>query len=226
LSLPIRIQRKLLKNFIKVRDLMIDNDIIYWLDCGTILCAYRDGDLRYEHDIDVGIFVEDFHKLEPIKDDLNKFLDNSVGIWKFHETNPIYFSYGVNSKTIPHTDIIPWYPIEEYRSCWNTFLPVHIPKEFLKSFSYINFKNLNKDEYFLVPTRTLEYIEYLWGKNWKTPINSIENHNRTIAVANKKMEPYPSNQPIKKILKFRHNIQHFKLKIPKFRPKVTIIEKN
>ena len=52
----------------RLKEIFDRDKIRYWLDAGTLLCAYRDGNLEYEHYIDIGIFIEDFPKIRKIVD--------------------------------------------------------------------------------------------------------------------------------------------------------------
>ena len=52
---------------VDVTRLLDDAGMTYWLDCGTLLAAVRDGQLiPWDHDADIGYFAKDIYKLRPL----------------------------------------------------------------------------------------------------------------------------------------------------------------
>ncbi len=181
-------------NTLKIlKDIFDRDNINYWLDAGTLLCAYRDGNLFYEHDIDIGVFVEDFPKLFNLRDELNKKFENSLGEFQFASKNTIFYSIG--NENIPHCDIIFWFPINGRRFCWGEKL-FSVPDHFLSSFTELSFRNIDDKIKFSVPENTLEYIKYYFGDNWHIPITIKENSNNI----------YPINMDISEIRNFKKKI--------------------
>ena len=62
----------LLEQFKEVKDVLDNYDIDFWLDCGTLLGAVRDGGMiEGDYDIDLGVYYDQFIKhAEPVCQEL------------------------------------------------------------------------------------------------------------------------------------------------------------
>ncbi len=214
-------QLKALNNLKIMKKLFDEEGIHYWLDAGTLLCAYRDGDLEHEHDTDVGVFVENYPKIKKLESKLNELYQNTIGMFVLKETYPIYTAWGSGSipHNIIHGDIIYWYPIkvliddkpQNYRYCHGIALPFSLPERLLNNFSTISFKNLDPDNTkFTIPgcnnKETEEYLAYYFGKDWKIKMTTKEYQNEMLKVINNEIDPYPVNTPIPEVLEFKRNM--------------------
>jgi predicted SAM-dependent methyltransferase len=156
----------------KVDMILKENNIQYWLDAGTLLCAYRDGDLSNEHDVDLGIFGEDYMKiwsLAPIFEQRTGCITEPFWPERFLH----HFKLYADKKT--HLlDMVSWYKLNnEIRACTGLRLPFVMPKYFFDSFTEVSFYKLSPYK-FQAPERIEEYLEMYFGKDWKTPMSSEE----------------------------------------------------
>lgn len=178
------------------------HNIQYWLDAGTLLCAYRDGNLLYEHDTDIGTFVENFHKINSIIPRLMKIIKIPVSNFVIGGINPIYTSFGKDNEIIHH-DTIYWYsvPNTNYKLCWGIDSCFSVPSYFFDEFTEICFKELDEKIKFPVPSKTKEYLEYYFGKEeWKKPITSKEYE------IQRKNKIFEINKDTPEILKFKNDL--------------------
>lgn len=197
-------QLNALNNLRKIKRIFDREHIRYWLDAGTLLCAYRDGSLEYEHDTDIGMFVEDFSQIIRLEKELNQEYQNSIGMFMFDGKNPVITSWG--NKDIVHGDIMYWYPIGNYRYCHGEHLPFSVPNHLFDSFTNISFENLDSKLKFPVPEKTEEYIEFYYGKDWKNRMSVKQYCIKMVDVQNRRSEPYPINIPRLEIIAFKNKI--------------------
>lgn len=75
----------ILKHLKRVLD---TNDIIYWIDCGTLLGAVRDGKIiPWDEDIDIGVWKNEFSKLTK---SLEKLPEN-IHYWHKEQSANVFF---------------------------------------------------------------------------------------------------------------------------------------
>jgi phosphorylcholine metabolism protein LicD len=130
--------------------LMSDNNIITWLDCGTLLGAVRDNDfIGHDTDVDIAAYESNYNRARKLTDDTE--LLKSLNIKRLRTSADSYnrkiLSFGVIDSTT-YIDIYFWK--------W-------IPKR-----TRITFKN----KLYVVPKYPEQYLEYLYGEDWKIPIKN------------------------------------------------------
>ena len=138
--------------------LLNDNNIIFWLDQGTLLGAIRENDF-IKHDTDMDISISKINS-----DKLHKILNNKKILQKYklklvrdRNEGPIFSlklidSISTNKKDrFKNFDYIDIY-ILDYR-----------PKLEKKHF---------KNRYYNVPINSELYLSLVYGSNWKTPISN------------------------------------------------------
>ena len=156
----------------KIDRVFRENGIQYWLDAGTLLCAYRDGDLEFEHDIDIGVYSEDYGKIVKIAYDLTYDCCWRMFHSKLYHT--IYLEEIDGCRL--HCDIIQWYASGDIRTCWGVRLPFAVPSGMLDEFTEIKLQDLS-DTSFFAPKETERYLEMYYGKeDWKKRMQGIEYH--------------------------------------------------
>ncbi len=211
-------QLQALNNLKVIKKLFDEEKIRYWLDFGTLLCAYRDGDLEHEHDTDISVFIEDYPKIQKLESKLNKLYSNSVGTFCFNVNSPIITSWeykDVQTNKIMHGDIFYWYPvkvtmnrkIEIYRYCHGKLI-FSLPEHLLNNFSTISFKNLDLDNtQFNIPKKTEKYLEYFFGKDdWKIKMTNEEYQNKQDKMLRNEIAPYLINIHIPEIIEFKRKM--------------------
>ena len=142
----------------------------WWFDYGTALGAYRDKDfIKNDTDIDIGVYADD--KMKLMLDGLN-IMAHSVSYWKIEGFNNRYryIKFGSHDKW----DILVYYKLEKdsYYSIRknvgpNKFACKKVPGKYLDKLETIKFKGIDVN----VPGDTIKYLEYIYGKDWKTPKN-------------------------------------------------------
>lgn len=195
-------QHHALDNLKVVKDIFDRRKIHYWLDAGTLLCAYRDGDLAYEHDIDIGVFIEDFPKVKAAEPELRQKL-GEIGMFGYVEHNFILSSW--NNKV--HGDILYWYPFGEYMYCHGTYLPFSMPVHFFRDFTTISFRKLDPETQFTVPSKMEEYLRYYFGDGWSVPLIGAQHGKNMKDIENRIKPPYPVNEFRPEIIQFKEHIR-------------------
>jgi hypothetical protein len=168
-------------------------NVHFWLDFGTLLCAYRDEDLTWEHDTDISIFVRDYRKIQPLENEFRKKIGRFDSFAFKQGKNPFYHCWG--DKIRPHGDVLYWYPLNDYYVCWG-----------ISFFKPLRIKKLSDIE-FMVPARTEEYLEWVYGKNWKTPMSSKGYAEYQKQVVDGLIAPYPANISIPEVVEWKKNFQ-------------------
>jgi len=193
-------QKECIELLIKVDTIFKKNNIPYWLDGGTLLCAYRDGNLDNEYDIDIGIFGEDYEKVVALNPMFQKTgygaLDYRTKLYN------VIFSTLEPSNEDHLLDMVTWYKLDDnIRSCLGERLPFTMPLDFFE-LSELTFYKLSSYK-FPVPIKTKEYLERHFGKEeWKTPMTDVEYtkfQEDCIRNINKRPEvnkPYPNHKKL------------------------------
>jgi len=145
----------------------------WWLDYGTALGAYRDKDfIANDNDIDIGVYAD--NKIELMIRGIGIF-SQAVSYWKIEGfTNKYrYIKFGVHDKF----DILVYYKMNKDNFYTvrknvgpNKFACKEIPAKFLDELQEIDFKGMKVK----VPNHIEEYLEYLYGADWRTPKNESD----------------------------------------------------
>ena len=81
-----------------VKDTFERHNIVFWLDCGTLLGAIRDGKLiSWDHDLDVGMWYKDITK---INEAIKEFKEKGYTI-QYRHVNGDTVPVGLMIKDIP-----------------------------------------------------------------------------------------------------------------------------
>ena len=178
----------------KVDEILTQKSLQYWLNYGTLLGAYRDHDfISHDYDLDIGMWWKDF---EGIKD---LFLDNGFnlvvefhfGNWDDPERVEYRFEYAgafidVDFYIIDENKMAQTYnPL--FKDGWDYTketerhpIICEIITNPIRGLSQIDFVGRK----FWVPSNTEEYIEYNYGKDWKTPLSLADGYDYHKAASN------------------------------------------
>lgn len=173
---------------LKLKSLLDDNKIPFWLQTGTLLGAIRDKDfIKWdEKDIDIGLDIKYYW-------DVKKLLDNSDFKIKHAWIKEIAIYHGDNVH--PHIDLFFHTFDDEFSYCymykpskvsgvWNDEWRLKSPKKYLFPLKTIKFL----EEDFKAPHDTDKFLEDLYGADWRIPnpnwaytnFNTIDNDYRAI----------------------------------------------
>jgi len=152
-------------NLILVKRVLDELKLKFWLTNGTLLGAYRENDfIKWDDDVDLDLFEEDMLPLyKKLKDKFLKLGFIVRGINKKNRCKISLFRHG-EKLSLRGLHLDKRYKKNEYRLRKN----YKYPKKFYNTKSTIIFKG----EKFLVPFPTEEFLIYVYGENWKKPINS------------------------------------------------------
>lgn len=166
-------------------------NIEYWLDGGTLLTCYRDGNLEYEHDTDIGCKIENYNKVNQTIDD---FKSKGVICKPFF---PFYHTiFNENTDIYIHCDLIYWYPIfinsEKWRTCHGNLMPFSLPERLIIDFDRYFFKDFDNLLGFPIPKDIEEYLEWYFG-DWKIKmlVNEYGQYQKDVKSGN--FSPYKIN---------------------------------
>ena len=154
------------------------NKIHYWLDWGALLGMIRSGDLiKHDHDIDLGIFKKDRHKLfsKSVKNDFSKigYDINKIGQHDGAEIRP--------KKNKNFSEVFIYGPHKEDGDFGENSIGVNLigyetnekqrhasfrsPRSFFENLDIINYQGCNIN----IPINSKKYLQFRYGPNWETP---------------------------------------------------------
>ncbi len=153
----------------------------YWIDYGTLLGAYRDGDF-IDTDMDMDISIMACDKLEQMIENLHKkglyFKSDyfpAFGKNLMRKSNLLINLFDKEEKNkFTKIELVPVYEGDEFYYKLTQFKDDGIlygavtPKAFFNEFTVIYFKGV----YVRVPVETEKLLEYHYGE-WKVPKNDI-----------------------------------------------------
>ena len=152
---------KILKNITKI---FSDNNIDYWVDLSGLLQLIRDGKISLLSDFDFSFFFKDQKKIlklfktkknyKVVKERLNKRLYkifiSGKNNPKFYEPPLFDFHFKIKKKSF----------LED-----SSGIDQSVPVKYFKAF--INYE-LSKEIKLRIPKSFIKYIEFLYGKSWRT----------------------------------------------------------
>lgn len=158
---PIFLGRKRIDKIISAENLSLfklildDNDVVFQLGFGTVLGAIREKDF-IEHDQDIDVIVLN---AKGFIDLLFEFRARGFEVVRYSEKNLI--------SLMRNNEYIDVYFFRDHnREIMSCYDCIFMPKEFIENVAPIEF--LGKD--YLVPKDFERYLVYLYGNNWRTPI--------------------------------------------------------
>jgi glycosyltransferase involved in cell wall biosynthesis len=211
-----------IQNLKDIKKILNELGIIFWLDFGTLLGAYRDKDFCEgdEDDIDFGLWYKNKSKLNEIIKRAEKKGFSVLHNWKNEATlgrgdsRVDLFFYHRNEEEA-YTNL---YTIKDEIANY-----VVVPAKLLDNFQTINFYQ----EEFLVPSPVEEYLKVKYG-DWKTPISREiyrpSNSNQHKAVKHKyDIEPLSDLTILITTFKRPEALKRLLKSIKEYYPKVKII---
>lgn len=143
-----------------LKQIFDENNIKFFLSCGTLLGAYRDNDfIGHDFDLDLGIFEDDkqaFLNLIPILD--------SKGIKLCNEWRGVFYTLIYKGITCDFN--IFYKALFPYSLYYIGVGEFHfVPRKYIKELKTYKFLGEN----FWIPTDPEGYLSYLYGKNWRIP---------------------------------------------------------
>jgi len=169
-------------------------DIPWWIDCGTLLCIYRDGTLQNTSDIDIGMFNKDRHLLQ----ELQPILTRELGHFRYPETPrgtcPWIYEFPLGQVAL-HVDLGNYYTVSSIR------IPFNIPKKFHETHVELFWR----DVILPIPNFVEEYLAWYYGPAWRTPMTNFDyaRYQQFARSHPHDAQVYPVNKPLKKILKWK-----------------------
>lgn len=153
-----------------------------WLDCGTLLGAYRDGDyIPWDNDLDLGIKIEDVNEemLSELRETFNvRFENGTLEKYKFaayykKDSDGNNFKY---KRSVFWFDLYMYYPAEDgLRTMSVTTGAVKAPKK-IYPVPADCIEKLDMIEWYgrkvYIPSQTSKYLEKWYGKTWNIPDNT------------------------------------------------------
>ena len=161
-------------NLIDVAEVLNSVGLKFWLTNGTALCAFRDQDwIPWDDDIDLDTMMEDFlPKYDLIKKLLIKkgFLVRSTSI-----RNPRLAKISVFRGDSPFRGekvaVRPLFLNPSYKNnLYRLRKDYKYPRIFYESKNPVQLEFKGKT--FNIPSPPEKFLTYVYGKNWKTPMNS------------------------------------------------------
>ena len=151
-----------------IKTLLENNNISYWLDCGSLIHLYRDGYLEKD-DVDFGVLIEDYNRLIEILNQ-NKSLFEMIHI-RNKEISIRYLGIKFDFLMYEiHEEEIYLYAYKQNPFCgnkWNWEWRAKFPKNVILPIR----KKFFNDIEISVPNDIETRIALQYGENWKTPIN-------------------------------------------------------
>ena len=155
--------------FLDVKEALDEAGIKNFLFFGTLLGAYRENNfIHYDHDMDLAIFWEDYHKMKGAIDKLKDRYMCCRGARLGDKHTDLYFSkQGFHEKV----DVYTLIPFRQHR-VWcrwyvrpgdKHYVLAPFPEQYFENPETLNFKG--KD--FLIPSPIEEFLAYQWNIWWK-----------------------------------------------------------
>ena len=159
-----------------ITDLLDKNDIIYWLDYGTLLGAVRDGELiSWDTDVDIGILGTDVEKILGLfLNDCKSEYDYAVHMVDEEKLIPVHHIYVFYSKLNRLSlEISVWATKPgcewQYDRRWYGKGERASGKAFSKLYIYPCDEIEMYNRKFKCPNKVEQFLEFRYGLNWRTP---------------------------------------------------------
>jgi len=170
------------------KEILDSNNILYWLDFGTLLGIYRDNHLlSWDKEFDIGIFREDYFKiieLLPLFEQKGFTMDNihsecniqfkknglkfDINIYEKQDDYYIQFWNNHDDNIVGCIlDFIIKHLYILYIKHGSSRILSRIPKGFFSKLKHHNYMNMD----FLIPDDTAGYLKLRYGK-WTIPVKN------------------------------------------------------
>lgn len=137
------------------------SNIMFFLNFGTLLGAYRDHDfINNDVDMDLGIFEKDmitFYRLIPRLDQL--------GVKLCREWGGVFFSF-IYKGVVCDFNVYYKAKFPYHYYFWGVSEGEYTPKKLLSEFKPYNFMG----EQYMIPEKVEDYLKFSYGKDWRIPI--------------------------------------------------------
>ena len=159
----------------KFSELCHENQIVFWLDFGTLLGAWREHDfIEHDYDIDLGVMFEDRDKLQHVLENGGFSLIREFKVIKDNILIGAEQTYSFKSVMV---DIFYYHKIKDDKIMLNSFTPILDDNNFkgraeIKEIimPYFGFdKYLFKGISVYIPRDTPNYLAYYYGNNYMVP---------------------------------------------------------
>lgn len=153
-------------NLVDVKKILDEAKILFWLDGGALLGAYRDNDwISYDDDIDLTIFEEDWR--DQVAALRSRFIN--CGFIVHESGNKV--SRLTLFREREQIGLYGWYLDSSYEEGKYRLRPTErIPVRFFENKKYMEFKGMT----FCIPNPTEEYFVWRYGENWRIPMIMFE----------------------------------------------------
>ena len=184
-KLAAHFKRESIDLFHKIAKVFNENDIVYWLEFGSLLGYYRDNDyLSNENDFDFGVYIheaskvrelllsEGFELLRFYKDLTDGGIEECYRYGDMHTTFDIYYFSEENNKLLT----TGFKPILDMglKANLGRELPFCVRK---MKFPATDFMKIEfKGELVYIPTNTKEHLAAHYGSNFMIPQNHFNNN--------------------------------------------------
>ena len=155
------------KNIKDVKKILESINLKFWITNGTALAAVRDKNwIPWDDDVDLDVLMEDYLKIDDQLYDL--FIENNFIVRKKfvkdNKRSKLSIYRGGEKTSIRPLYLSPKFENNKYR-LRNYY---KYPRQFYENEEKILFLG---DEY-NIPSPSEEFLEWCYGKNWRTPLNS------------------------------------------------------
>ncbi len=155
------------KNILDIKRVLDSVGLKFWLTNGTALAARREGDwIKWDDDVDLDVMMEDFL---PKHDEIRELFISEGFIFRTRHLHNSTSAKVSMFRGGEKTALRPLYLDKNYYN--NKYRLRHAykyPRKFYESSETIEFMG----ETFNIPSPSKEFMEWCYGKNWKTPLNS------------------------------------------------------
>ena len=158
------------EDLLKVKKALDEEGVRFFLMFGTMLGAYRDGDLiKYDKDIDLGIFYEDSYKIEKAEKLLEKY-GILLGAKRRRKPDTPCEKFAFFGRTVWGIEFMAMYLIGDTywhidSSDWRGARLVPIKREHLDTLQEVDLLGTK----FLIPSNPEKVLEGWYGSKWRIP---------------------------------------------------------
>lgn len=144
-----------------LKEVFDKHSIMFFLNCGTLLGAYREHDfIAHDFDMDLGIFEKDLDTFYQLIPELDQRGVKLCRVW-----GTIFFTF-IYKKVICDFNVYykAGFPYKYF--FYGVAEGKYVPKKYLSEFVLYDFQG---NQYY-IPKSPEKYLEMMYGKDWRTPI--------------------------------------------------------